>query len=344
MGPKAWSAVGGGLNDFSRLLLGEVDRRYKKEQDQKQLDQWNAEQERKKEATAEEQRRYDQEWNAKVADKAAAAAAAEKRAQQEAARNQEFYDLATRGVRKTREVPVKSPIEGYPSQNFDTETEEYYEPATSNDYMALMSKHGMLGSKDMSNVSSEFNNRFNQDLNTRKQEHTEQKDEQNYGLAVNKFNHGVEDDKEKNRIGWANANAHATSANAAAAKATVPKPPTEGDKKRKENEKPFVAALPKIGTPTGNQEAANLLFKSSNARTPQQQMNVLQSIVSDEFLEYQRQQGQGFINALRDKLIKGDKETINMYYNNIDTKKLKERIFDNISDETAQDILNNMGL
>jgi hypothetical protein len=118
----------------------------------------------------------------------------------------------------------------------------------------------------------------------------------------------------------------------------------EADKKKaaKAKDAPFVNAFNGIGTATGNQTAVNALFNVDKAKTLQQQMNTLSSVVSDSFLNSQRQQGQGYIQAIAAKFLKGDKEAMNMYYNNIDPAKLKKRILGNMSEETAEALINSM--
>jgi len=340
MGTNAWSTLGSGLMrigdkaiDFAQLYNAETDRRLRRQREDEEL------------------ARLQKERDAKAAKEAAAEAA-----------NKAYSDdvaAAYNPVTKTREVPATSPIEGYPYQNFDTQTEPGQ--LTLDENIRLGAKHNVLNSDVFKNVNSglstqsrvdnqnatleqrkalfEFNKaKYGEEMALKLDELAYKKEmgNKNYDLNVKKYEHDVEDDKTKNAIAQQHANAHTTSANAAAAKAGAP-PKNDGEK-QKAKEMPFLEAAKSIdGTPTGNQAALNRLYTAYLAKTPQQQLNILQSVVSDSFLESQRKQGQGFLTALQNKFVNGDREVLNMYYNNIDETKLQNLILSNIKHQDLLD-------
>jgi len=75
-GPKTWGAASGALGNLSDMLAKEVDRRYKRKKDDEDLKRLEAER-------AENQRRYDQEWNVKQAEAAEKARLAQEAGQAE---------------------------------------------------------------------------------------------------------------------------------------------------------------------------------------------------------------------------------------------------------------------
>jgi hypothetical protein len=94
-------------------------------------------------------------------------------------------------------------------------------------------------------------------------------------------------------------------------------------------------AIKDVGTPTGNMNAVNILSKNLAARTPEQRMNILKSVVSDDFLLSQSQPGKASIDAFIKKFINGDKEVVNLFHANIDPNKLKKVLSSHMSNKEA---------
>jgi len=316
MGPNAWSTLGSGLLNigdkavnFAQLWNSETDRQLRREREQKQFDAWKKE----------------QGWKDEDRKKAAAAEQANKDYNKDVA-------SAYEPVTKTR-----------------TETEEYQEPGqglTLEQNNALAAKHGLLNPKDFSSglATQERLNNQNKaaELRNAQFEFNKQRFGEQHALELEKFLFDQEHKglilNEQQRTHKANEWLRSRGLDIQEKKAAQPSKGDVKDEKQKEKETPFLeAAKFADGTPTGNQAAVNRLYTAYSARTPQQQLNILQSVVSDSFLESQRKQGQGFLTSLQNKLINGDKETLNMFYNNIDTNKLRKLILTNVTDKDLLD-------
>jgi len=319
-GPNMWSTLGSGLNDFAKMWQSETDRRYKRDQDEKRLkeldDRYNTEQ-------AENKRRYDQEWNAKVAEKNAAEAAAEEKARKQQEFNQGLAELRTKGVKETRTRNRGGNGFAEALGMEPTVEEERYRPATSNDIYAYLEANGMMGDKSYSNLDSRLNNEFNQDLNDKK--FTEQK------RAT-----GVTESQNWKKIGISQQNA-----DTAAKKAAQPsKGDVKDEKKRREKDAPIIATIKGVdggmsGNITGYQKLAELTKDKSAAG----RFDILASIVTDSFLQEQMKANGGDLNALKKKFLNGNEEQLNAYKRNIDPIKLLARLKPYLSEEAKQELM-----